>query len=108
VATDERIDVVQFIIEAMLAMTAPVDEVVISVDVYVRGGQPDERRGVYGALRSDHIDRRVVWADDGTPAGRALASSEPMAVVMLGTAIGVGFAPDPRSVRPVVPKLRIG
>ena len=106
-ATDEVIDGVRSIIGVTLAMTDPVDAVVIGVAAYLRGGEPDDRRGVYGALRSDHIGRSVIWIHDGTAAGRAVATSEPTAVVMLGTALGVGFAPDSGLVRPVAPRLRV-
>lgn len=106
-AAGEVIDAVRSIVDATLATIDPVDAVVIAVAAYLQAGEPHDHRGGYGALRSHHIGRTVIWVHDGTAAGRAVATGGPTAVVMLGTAIGVGFAPHPRSVRPVAPRLQI-
>lgn len=102
------IETVQSVVEATLASAEPVDAVVISVAAYLRHGEPDDQRGAYGALRSHDLKRAPLWVHDGTAAGRAVASTSPTAVVMLGTAIGVGFAPHPSTVRAVAPGLRFG
>jgi hypothetical protein len=78
------------------------------VAVYLRNGEPDDRRGAYGKLRSWDIVRPLTWVHDGTVGVRAVASEKPTAVIMLGTAVGVGFAPHPSTVRPAVLDFAIG
>jgi hypothetical protein len=84
-------------------------EVVCSVACYLRDGQPyPESTGTYAALRalSPSIARwlsgqvsvyvgsdiKVTLVHDGTAAGRAYAGEPNAAVIMFGTALGVGFA----------------
>jgi hypothetical protein len=94
-----------------------------SVAAYVQDGQPvPQRRGPYAQLHrvagandvagwlarrvSDRVSQPVgvSFHHDGTAAGAALAGVPPpgcSAVVMLGTALGVGFVPDGAGVRPI-------
>lgn len=95
------INSVRSAVDRTLARSGPVDAVVASVAAYVRAGEPSDPNGAYGALRSKHLDVPVLWVHDGTAAGRAVASRARTAVLMLGTAIGVGFGADPRTVRPL-------
>jgi len=107
-AEPEVINAVRSIVESTLDTTEPVDGVAISVAAYLRDGEPADRHGAYGALRSHHLARRPIWIHDGTAAGRAVPSRTRTAVVMLGTAIGVGFAPDPDTVAPAADDVAIG
>src|SRR5205823_2504462 len=68
----------------------------------------DDRRGVYGAVRSHHLSATPIWVHDGTAAARAVACRTPTVVIMLGAAIGVGFAPDASTVGPAATELTIG
>ena len=54
-----------------------------------------------------HFGRAAMLIHDGTAAGGSVASDEPTAVIMLGTSIGVGFAPAADSVRPLAPDFRL-
>jgi hypothetical protein len=99
---------------------APV--LVASLAAYVRDGSPLPRQGgVYAALHAlaepadRSIARRlstlvgrpldVALVHDGTAAARTFAGVERTAVIMLGTALGVGFAPPAQAFRPLAPAL---
>jgi hypothetical protein len=93
---------------------------VASLASYLRDGQPLARQGgPYAALLAlsdnltdwlsdrigDAIGRPVTVRlfHDGTSAGRALAGEERAAVIMLGTALGVGFLPRSGPICPLTP-----
>ncbi len=89
----------------------PSSEVLCSLACYLHDGQPHpDAIGAYASLRelaedlpgwlSEQVERltgravEVRLIHDGTAAGRALAPANHGAVIMLGTALGVGFIPD--------------
>lgn len=95
---------------------------VASIASYEVDGQPLPRQGgPYSQLQrlSDNaarwlayqVGRRVgrpldvVLIHDGTAAARVYAGKERTAVIMLGTALGVGFAPPATTLTPVAPHL---
>lgn len=99
---------------------APAPVLVASLASYMRDNQPLARQGgAYSELRilapsagawlaervSSRIDRRVevVLVHDGTAAARAYAGRPRSAVIMLGTALGIGFPPAGTGLRPVGP-----
>jgi len=96
----------------------------VSLACYVQKGRPLDRRGTYSPLAgvpvseledrlkarsasASAMDVRVSFVHDGTAAARALATDEPAAVIMLGTYLGVGFAPAANSVIPISPAFAI-
>jgi hypothetical protein len=103
--------------------------VACSIATYLEHGQPIRQlRGAYTQLHTVsgalHVtswfaaqlgDRagtpiRVSFTHDGTAAAAAFAGQKPAwttAVVMLGTALGVGFVPDPTGHRPRSPTFTI-
>ena len=96
---------------AAQAITGDVSETIVaSFASYIRDGQPLARQGgPYAELKalSDNLERRlsdrvsqdigcsltVRLLHDGSAAAQALAGEEHAAVMMLGTALGVGFPP---------------
>jgi hypothetical protein len=96
----------------------------VSIAAYIRDGQPLERQGgIYAALRllsantehslSEAVSKRLGSAvqirllHDGTAAASSYAGSEQTAVMMLGTAIGIGFPPPSQEgLRPILRRLR--
>ena len=101
---------------------APV--IVASLAAYARDGQPLPRQGGPYAMMhvlsdnlarwlseraSDRIGRaiEVTLLHDGSAAARTYAGAEQAAVIMLGTAIGVGFPPAPAGLRPLAPRVEI-
>lgn len=97
----------------------------ISVAAYVRDGQPLlAQRGIYMRLAhlagraEDEIAARVTaqsgrqvgvkLVHDGSAAALAYAGSAGTAVLMIGTALGVGFAPeDAGALHPLAPDFRV-
>jgi hypothetical protein len=115
-AAPTPIDVIAILIEAIgdTLARAPADvdpTVVVSLASYVsRTGQPEDSHSLYAELRrlapTELIERvrqrsgrpveRVRFSHDGTLAAAGVLSSAPdAAVIMLGTALGVGFVPLP-------------
>ena len=101
---------------------APV--MVASIASYVVDGQPAAYdRGVYAQLRviSDSLGRwlaqnvgervghavEIELLHDGTAAARTYAGTARAAVIMLGTALGVGFPPRTDELRPISPAFRV-
>jgi len=95
---------------------------VASIASYEMDGQPLPRQGVpysqmyrlsdnaarwLGRQVSQQLGRSldVTLIHDGTTAARTYAGAESTAVIMLGTALGVGFAPPHGSLRPVAHNL---
>lgn len=93
-------------------------QVLVSLASYVRDGHPLPRQGgMYAQLHTlapsleawldsqmqkrTGTQLRVKLLHDGTAAARAYAGEDHTAVVMLGTALGVGFPPPAQSVRPL-------
>lgn len=99
--------------------------VAISMAAYVHNGQPLlAQRGIY--MRLAHLDRRaedeiaarmmaqsgrevrVKLVHDGSAAALAYGGSANTAVLMIGTALGIGFAPeDAGALRPLAPDFRV-
>ncbi|MGN6700547.1 MAG: hypothetical protein ACTHMR_20525 [Thermomicrobiales bacterium] len=94
----------------------------VSIASYVRDGQPLPRQGgPYAALHrlspnlADWLAGRLSVAlgrpfavrllHDGTAAAHPQAGAAHAAVIMLGTALGVGFPPGAHGLRPVAPSL---
>jgi hypothetical protein len=92
--------------------------IVASIACYIADGQPfDYDRGAYAALRtlSNNLGRwlaqrvsqqvgqpvTVELIQDGTAAARVYAGQPHTAVIMLGTALGIGFAPYTDCFRPL-------
>jgi hypothetical protein len=87
--------------------------VVVSIASYVHDGQPPNYDAGYASLRllsnnaagflSDIVSKaldsqvRISLSHDGTTAARVFAGQPHTAVIMLGTWLGVGFAPDDAS-----------
>jgi hypothetical protein len=101
-------------VSPQVAALAPA--LVASLAAYVRDGSPLPRQGgLYASLHplaepaerwiarrlSEVIGRRldVALLHDGTAAARVYAGEERTAVIMLGTALGIGFAPPRQAVR---------
>jgi len=101
---------------------APV--MVASIASYVVDGQPAAYdRGVYAQLHtisdnlgrwlSQHVGERVErpveigLLHDGTAAARTYAGTAHAAVIMLGTALGVGFPPRADELRPISPVFQV-
>lgn len=92
-----------------------------SLAAYMQNGQPipgqgggyyalarltDNVEAMLAELMSTKVGRpvSVIAPHDGTAAAAAYAGQPHTAVIMLGTALGVGFAPLTRSVRPLCPE----
>ncbi len=102
-----------------LARTIPV-----SLASYIAEGQPADRQGgAYTALRliTDNAQRslseavsarlgvgvQVLLLHDGTAAASAKTGEQNAAVILLGTAMGVGFPPPGEGLCPIAPEVRI-
>jgi hypothetical protein len=84
-------------------------DVLASVASYVIDGRPFDRRGLYAPLGSvdprdleERLRQRagaalhLAFVHDGTAAAHAVGAPRPSAVILMGTALGVGFpAPTP-------------
>lgn len=98
---------------------------VASIASYATDGQPLPRQGVPYAQMYRLSDNAARWLGrqvsqqlgrlldvalihDGTAAARTYAGAEATAVIMLGTALGVGFVPPHGALRPVAPNLAVG
>lgn len=99
---------------------APYSPMMISIAAYTRGGHPLEaQRGLYMHLRhatanlQRELARRlhtqlgeplaVTLIGDGRAAAHAYAGASHAAVIMLGTAMGIGFPPPADHTRPAMP-----
>jgi hypothetical protein len=97
---------------------APAPVLVASIASYVADGQPAAYdRGIYAQLRavSDNLGRwlaqqvgerverpvEIGLLHDGTAAARTYAGTAHAAVIMLGTALGIGFPPRHDELRPL-------
>lgn len=103
---------------------APALGLVVSMASYVEDNQPMARQGggyaqlsvldgnagrwLAGAA-SQQIQEtiEVTLLHDGTAAARAYAGAQYTAVIMLGTALGIGFAPPATGLRPITPGIAI-
>jgi hypothetical protein len=99
--------------EAVAAGEAPSAHIVASIACYLRDGRPLDYDAGYASLRllsdnaaaylsqavSERVGRevRVTLSHDGTTAARVYAGQPHTAVIMLGTWLGVGFAPEDAS-----------
>jgi len=98
--------------------------IVASIASYVQDGQPPNYDAGYASLRllSDNAGRylsraasqaigsevRFTLSHDGTSAARVFAGQPRTAVIMLGTWLGVGFAPeDATGLRPIAPDFEV-
>lgn len=110
--------------EARALGLTPAPTLVLSLGAYVSNGQPMQRQGdQYAALCtiSDNLGRwlsrqvtdrvgapaKVSLLHDGTAAAHTYAGHGRVAVITLGTALGVGFPPSLGDLRPVAPGLVI-
>ena len=100
-------------------------EVGVCLAAYVRDGQPaeyDSDAGYYvlrrlGANAGEALSQRMSRAvgetihvrlsHDGTTAARALAGTPDAALIMLGTALGVGFVPPEHGLRAIASGFRV-
>ncbi len=105
-------------VEAQARGIPPGEDILCSLACYIVRGQPFDR-GCYGVLRllSDNLETylaqqigqrlgravRVRLLHDGTAAATAYAGEAQTAVLMLGTAIGIGFPPLRQPVLPLAP-----
>ena len=102
----------------------PAPVLVASIAAYVRDNQPLLRQGgpyshlhilsaSLGAWFAEQVSKRlgqeigVALLHDGTAAARAYAGEPRSAVIMLGTALGIGFPPAATALRPVAPGFRV-
>jgi len=102
----------------------PAPVMVASIASYVVDGQPAAYdRGIYAQLRalSDNLGRwlsqnvgdrvghslGIDLIHDGTAAARPYAGTAHAAVIMLGTALGVGFPPRTDELRPISPAFQV-
>lgn len=96
----------------------------VSIACYLQSGQPLAREGdPYAQLHtvSNNLSRwltekvssligqriEILLIHDGTAAARAYNARTCTSVVMLGTALGAGFSPQSRQLRPSIQQLRI-
>jgi hypothetical protein len=96
----------------------------VAIASYLADGQPaDYISGIYGRLRqlaaraadwlAQDVSRqvgaplRVNLMHDGTAAARTFAGEQLTAVIMFGTALGVGFAPSTAGVRSMAPRFSV-
>ncbi len=97
------------------AKMPPSSPILAGVAAYVQNGHPITARGAYGQLR--HITHNlqselaqriraqleaavdVMLIHDGTAAAAAYAGMENTAVIMMGTALGIGFPPPANNLR---------
>jgi hypothetical protein len=103
---------------------APAPLMAASIASYVVEGQPAAYdRGIYAQLRaiSDNLGRwlsqhagervghpvEISLLHDGTAAARTYAGTARAAVIMLGTALGVGFPPRAGELRPISPAFQV-
>jgi hypothetical protein len=106
--------------EAHAKGVTPAPVLVASLAAYIRDNQPLVRQGgpyselrilspSLGAWLAERASRRldgpleVALLHDGTAAARAYAGRPRSAVIMLGTALGIGFPPAATALRPVAP-----
>jgi hypothetical protein len=99
-------------------------EIVCSVACYLQNGQPyPESTGTYAALRelspdlggwlSEQVSSQLGRAvdvrliHDGTAAARAYPGATGLAVIMFGTALGVGFSSAPNELRELSPDFAV-
>lgn len=88
----------------------------VSLASYVVGGEPVANWSLYAGLgagaatmlgarlrRTGIAPARLTIHHDGTAAARAVAGAVPTAVIMMGTSLGVGFAPPLHTLTPVDP-----
>jgi hypothetical protein len=111
-----KITVIETIADTLGCAPADVDPtVVVSVASYVSStGQPEDTQSLYSPLRTlapaelvqgvrQRVDKPVEgvrFSHDGTLAGAGVLSAAPgAAVIMLGTALGIGFVPPAEHVR---------
>jgi hypothetical protein len=102
----------------------PAPLMVASIASYVVDGQPAVYdRGIYAQLRliSDNLGRwlsrrvgervrhpvEISLLHDGTAAARTYAGTAHAAVIMLGTALGIGFPPRAGGLRPISPAFQV-
>ncbi|MGI9146878.1 MAG: hypothetical protein ACR2IK_10065 [Chloroflexota bacterium] len=97
------------------------ERVRVSLATYVSRGRPADPRSMYAVLgsvsrkglqhdlqRRTRAPVRVNFVHDGTAAGRALTDHRRAGVIMLGTALGVGFVAPPSSLLPMSSDLVVG
>ncbi|MCP4543563.1 MAG: hypothetical protein GY832_41145 [Chloroflexi bacterium] len=105
------------------AKMPPASPILVSLAAYVQNGHPITTRGAYGQLRhiTDNLQTELTQQlgnqlggamdisliHDGTAAATAYAGMENTAVIMLGTALGIGFPPPANNLRAISPKLTI-
>lgn len=111
-------------LNAVAVGEAPATHIVTSIACYLRDGQPLAYDAGYASLRllSDNAARylseavsarvgsevHVMLSHDGTTAARVFAGQPRTAVIMLGTWLGAGFAPEDASgLRPLAPDFRV-
>lgn len=106
-------------IEDTLREEETVKHVAISVAGYVLDGRVSDLRSFYAALGDDDgfaigslargrfgSEQRLTLIHDGTAAGWAVASEVPTGVIVMGSWLGVGFAPPPVAAVPISPRFR--
>jgi hypothetical protein len=92
----------------------------LSLATYLWRGRPADPHSIYavlGALSRSSLQQelqrrtqapvRLSYVHDGTAGARAVSSQHRAALIMLGTALGVGFAPPPGSLVPIADGLVI-
>ncbi len=93
-------DVVEFFLDTLRGQPA-----IVSIASYIADDLPIDRYGLYAPVAA--IDRGrlagVAFVHDGTAAARAVTADAPAAAVVLGTALGVGFAPPCSALVPLSP-----
>jgi hypothetical protein len=122
--SDVKTAVVEVIADTLAGAPSDVaPTVVVSLASYVSpNGQPEDSHSLYAPLRtlapvellhrvrqrSGRRVERVRFAHDGTLAGAGVQSASPAAaVIMLGTALGVGFVPPADELRPVAADFKV-
>ena len=93
-------DVVKFVLDTLEGQSA-----IVSIASYVANDRPIGRYGLYSPLAALNGFRLsgVTFVHDGTAAARAIATDKTAAVIMLGTALGVGFASSSSTLVPLSP-----
>jgi hypothetical protein len=97
-------DVVEFFLD-----TVGSEPTVVSIASYLADDRPLDSHSLYSPVARLERARlsHVTFVHDGTAAARAITDDRSSAAIVLGTALGVGFAPPPSQLAPLSPTFRL-
>ncbi len=83
----------------------------VSIASYVRDGRPYDTRSLYAPVTADAIAHAagidVQLEHDGTSAARGVVPTAAAAVILLGTSLGIGFAPPAQTLIPLADRFSV-